>query len=135
LNKILLGIFIFAQSISTYGQVEIFEFRNDFRPGYDNTLSIEQLADLQKEGNIIVLDVRLEEDFALDPTLISGAEYKNPEILPTWINQIDKSKEVVVYCVAGRWVSQKVAHLLDEAGINVRSLEGGLEAWKEKQDQ
>ncbi len=133
MNKILIGICIFALSNYSLSQVETFEFRDEFRPKYENTLSVEQLADLQKEENIIVLDVRLAEDFALNPTLIAGAEYKNPEILPSWLNQLDRSKEVVVYCVAGRWVSQKVAHLLNEAGFKVSSLEGGLEAWSKQQ--
>jgi thiosulfate sulfurtransferase len=78
-----------------------------------------------------VLDVRLEEDFAKNPNLIPGSTYRNPEDLPNWISQIDKSKEVVVYCVAGKWVSQKAAFLLDEAGITVRRLEGGFNAWND----
>ncbi|MDB9968193.1 hypothetical protein OAE08_00790 [Gammaproteobacteria bacterium] len=31
----------------------------------------------------------------------------------------------------GKWVSQKVAYLLDEAGIAIRSLEGGFNAWND----
>lgn len=82
----------------------------------------------------MVLDVRLQEDFAKNPNLIPGSTYRNPEDLHNWISQIDKSKEVVVYCVAGKWVSQKVAYLLGEAGIKVRSLEGGFDAWNESQE-
>jgi len=78
-----------------------------------------------------VLNVRLEEDFAKSPNLIPCSTYRNPEDLPNWISQIDKSKEVVVYCVAGKWVSQKVAFLLDEAGITVRRFEGGFNAWND----
>jgi rhodanese-related sulfurtransferase len=39
-----------------------------------------------------------------------------------------------VYYVAGKWVSQKGAYLLNERGIEVLSLIGGLNAWKEAQD-
>ena len=77
-----------------------------------------------------MLDVRLEEDFAENPNLIPSSTYLNPEDLPNWISQINKSKEVV-YCLAGKWVSQKVAYLLDEAGIAIRSLEGGFNAWND----
>tara|TARA_R110002073_G_scaffold114724_1_gene252061 strand:+ start:1779 stop:2123 length:345 start_codon:yes stop_codon:yes gene_type:complete len=111
----------------------VYEFKNDYRPKYGNTLTIDKFSELQVNSDVVVLDVRLEEDFKKDPNLIPGAEYKNPELLPQWISELDKTKEVVVYCVAGKWVSQKIAFLLDQNGINVRSLEGGFEAWKAQQ--
>ncbi len=133
LNKLFCSLCIVFLFSTAFAQSEDFEFRNDIRPGYDDTVSIEQLSELQKPGKVVLFDVRLEEDLAQSPALITGAEYKNPEHLDTWINQIDRSKTVVVYCVAGKWVSQKVAHLLDEAGITVHSLEGGIDAWKARQ--
>lgn len=130
MNKTLGLLACFLFTTIAVAQVAEFEFRSDFRPSYDNTLSVAQLAELQASKSVVVLDVRLQEDFALNPSLIAGAEYRNPESLPTWISQLDKNKEVVVYCVAGKWVSQKVAHLLSEAGVSVRSLEGGFDAWQ-----
>ena len=38
----------------------------------------------------LMLDVRLEEDFAKNPNLISGSTYLNPDDLPNWIRQINK---------------------------------------------
>ncbi len=38
--------------------------------------------------------------------------------------------EVIVYCVGGRWISQKSAHFPSELGVDVRSRDGGIEAWK-----
>ncbi len=135
MKQLILGIIVFIVSSVALSQIENFEFRNDFRPEYSKSLTVEQLAKLQESGEVVILDVRLHEDFEDDPILIPGAEYKNPENIPDWIAQIDKSKEVVVYCVAGKWVSQKVAHILDEAGISVQSLEGGVEGWKANQGQ
>lgn len=85
----------------------------------------------QANASPIMLDVRLKEDFAKDPVLIPGAIYKNPEDLPTWLASLDKDKEVIVYCVAGKWVSQKVAYMLNQSGVKVHSLEGGFNAWKQ----
>lgn len=132
ISSLLLGTYLICISLTVMSQSDDFSFRSNYRPAYTNTLSVAQFLELQASSELIVLDVRLAEDFEKDPTLIPGAEYKNPEQLPSWLSQLDKSKEVVVYCVAGRWVSQKVAYLLNEAGVNVKSLEGGVEAWKEK---
>ncbi|MFT5211874.1 MAG: hypothetical protein ACI9CE_003615 [Flavobacterium sp.] len=54
------------------------------------------------------MDVRLKEDFNKDPNLIPGATYVNPENLPAWSKTIAKESEVLVYSVAGKWVSQKL---------------------------
>ncbi|MFK7862981.1 MAG: thiosulfate sulfurtransferase GlpE [Pseudohongiellaceae bacterium] len=116
-------------------QEKAFSFRDDHKPSYTSTLSVDQFLALESTSELILLDVRLAEDFQKDPKLIPGAQYKDPESLPHWINQLDQSKEIVVYCVAGRWVSQKVAFLLSEAGLKVRSLEGGIEAWKKESNK
>jgi hypothetical protein len=33
------------------------------------------------------------------PELIPGAQNSNSEVLPVWISEIEKVKEIVVYCV------------------------------------
>ncbi|MDG1994874.1 MAG: hypothetical protein P8J14_00135 [Emcibacteraceae bacterium] len=50
-------------------------FRNDIRPEYSKNISVADLSKLQQDQNITLIDVRLTEDFALDPTLIPGATY------------------------------------------------------------
>jgi rhodanese-related sulfurtransferase len=135
LIKFIFAIIVSITASAALSQVEDSEFRNDFRPKYNKSITSEQLSRLQASGDVIVLDVRLTEDFNDDPILIPGAVYKNPDNITTWINEIEKDKEVVVYCVAGKWVSQKAAHILDQAGISVKSLDGGIKSWKSSQDQ
>lgn len=134
MNKYVISLLLFATASLSFSQEGEFEFRNNDRPPFDKIISVEQLSVLQANDNIVLLDVRLVEDFAADPKLIPGALYKNPEELPNWIKSLDKSKDVVVYCVGGKWVSQKVAHLLEESGIVVQSLDGGLDAWSLKKN-
>jgi len=122
----LLGLLL---ATTLHADQESFQFRSDFRPSFTKSMGVAELKQLQVKEEVLILDVRLEEDYTKNPERILGSVYRNPESLPSWIDQIDRSKEVVVYCVAGKWVSQKVAHLLDEAGITVRSLQGGLDAW------
>lgn len=45
------------------------------------------------------------------------------------------SGEVVVYCVRGGSVSRSVQEKLRENIVNVRFIEGGLEAWKKSGKQ
>lgn len=106
------------------------DFRSGDRPEFDRQLSANDVAGILDRGGA-VLDVRLKEDFQAHPVLIPEARYRDPELMTEWVSELgDVDGPVVVYCVRGKWVSQKVAHLLDARGIEVYSLEGGIEAWE-----
>ena len=108
-----------------------YEFRNDDRPSYDQTVTAEELVELRNAG-ATVLDVRLSEDFAADPQLIPDAMYRDPEQIENWAANMSPTNDpVIVYCVRGKWVSQKAANYLSDKGFNVLSLEGGIEGWKD----
>jgi Fe-Mn family superoxide dismutase len=61
--------------------------------------------------------------------LIPGAIRRDPEGIADRAGKLPKDKPVVVYCVKGKWVSQKAATYLSEHGFDVRSLDGGINAW------
>lgn len=103
-------------------------FRNDDRPSYSKTATVDELKSLNPDSATII-DVRLSEDFAASPAMIPGAIRRDPDAIADWVNQLPKDKPVVVYCVKGKWVSQKAASYLSEHGFDVRSLEGGINAW------
>ncbi|GJM13170.1 MAG: hypothetical protein DHS20C12_15730 [Pseudohongiella sp.] len=128
----ILFLFILTLCGSTYAQDDSFVFRNEVRPSFDQVMSVAQLKEKRQQEDLVILDVRLQEDFDKDPAVIPGAVYVNPENLPQWVSTLSAEAEVVVYCVAGKWVSQKVAFLLDQQGVNVSSLAGGFEAWKQE---
>ena len=95
------------------------------------SLSVEELAKSVDEGTVsMVIDVRLEEDLDAEPVLIPDATWKNPHDIETWAKELGGNERVVVYCVAGRWVSQSVTKKLRDMGIDVAQLDGGIEAWK-----
>ncbi len=107
-----------------------YDFRGDDRPTYDKTVSSDELVAHRVQGGTIV-DVRLKEDFDGDPVLIPGAVYKDPERIQEWADQMSPvDGPVVVYCVRGKWVSQKAATYLESRGFEVFSLDGGIEGWK-----
>ena len=107
-----------------------YDFRGEDRPTYDETVSPDELVAHRMQGGTIV-DVRLKEDFDGDPVLIPGAVYRNPESIQDWADQMSPiDGPVVVYCVRGKWVSQKAATYLESKGFDVFSLDGGIEGWK-----
>jgi len=76
-----------------------------------------------------LLDVRRKADIQDDPAMIPGAEWKDPEAVDTWGNELGE-KEVVIYCVRGGSVSKSTQEKLREYAIKARYIEGGIEAWK-----
>ena len=118
----------FGLLISCSSQSEDYVFRNDDRPVYAKTMNVQEFEALER-SDVTLIDVRLAEDFAKQPDLIEGAIYHDPEAITTWASQIPKDKPVVVYCVKGKWVSQKAATYLSAQGYDVYSLDGGINGW------
>lgn len=107
-----------------------YDFRSDDRPPYTRAVDASRLEALQRTDDVTVLDVRLLEDFKADPELIPGAMYRNPDDIEQWFSALPQDSKVVVYCVKGRWVSQKAATFLSDKGYDVYSLSGGIEGWR-----
>ena len=78
----------------------------------------------------IVIDVRREEAYAKDESVIAGALRRAPESVELWAAVLEPGREVVVYCVHGHQASQGTASRLKALGRSARYLEGGIEAWR-----
>lgn len=78
----------------------------------------------------VLLDVRLDDAFSNDGTLIIGAFRRAPEEVAHWSKDLAPGRPVVAYCVRGHDVSQGVAASLRRAGIEAAYLEGGIAGWK-----
>jgi rhodanese-related sulfurtransferase len=76
----------------------------------------------------IVIDVRIHEDYALDPRMIPGSFRRAFRTCQEWALTF-AGKRVVVSSQRGLKLSQGVAALLRHAGADAVSLEGGFEAW------
>jgi rhodanese-related sulfurtransferase len=85
---------------------------------------------IDKEKNLLVLDVRRDTDYEVDREMIPGAIRRNPDQVDQWAQEIPKDKDVVFYCIRGGSVSNSVVDKLLAAGVSVRYVEGGWEAWK-----
>jgi rhodanese-related sulfurtransferase len=78
-----------------------------------------------------VIDVRRDDAFSADRTLIVGAFHRPPDQVSRWANGLHPSHPVVTYCADGHDVSRAVAAALREAGLQAAYLAGGMAAWKE----
>lgn len=76
----------------------------------------------------VLIDICIDEDFALAPRLIPGA-FRHPftaieALAPNFIGQ-----EVVITCQKGLKLSQGAAALLRAHGVNAKALTGGMVQW------
>ncbi|MCQ1851600.1 chromate resistance protein ChrB domain-containing protein [Neorhizobium galegae] len=79
-------------------------------------------------GAPLIIDVRTDEDFALDPRRVPGSVRRKHGNVTEWSGAID-AESVVVVCQRGGKLSHGVAAYLRHAGLAAESLEGGFEAW------
>jgi rhodanese-related sulfurtransferase len=96
-----------------------------------NSISTERLS--RRVGTAsapILIDVRIDEDFAADPRVIPGAIRRSHRDIQEWAGGLT-GKSVVVICQKGEKLSQGTAAWLRHGKIAAEILEGGHVAWKE----
>ena len=95
-----------------------------------DTVTPEELVQLlNSENPPRVFDVRRRIDFENDPAMIPGAAWKDPENVAEWGKDLDTT-EIVIYCARGGSVSRSVQEKLRGYGLDVKFVEGGIEAWR-----
>lgn len=78
----------------------------------------------------VVVDVRTDEDFALDPRLIPTAVRRAGLAAADWAEAF-AGRDCVVVCERGLKISQGAAAWLGHMGARPLVLEGGFQAWRE----
>lgn len=92
-------------------------------------ISIDRLARLVGTPKCpALIDVRTDEDFALDPRLIPGSVRCHHAHVHDWMDRF-KGRPAIVVCHRGRKLSEGVAAWLRHEGVSAEVLEGGYEAW------
>lgn len=77
-----------------------------------------------------ILDVRRGNDRDSSSERLAGASWKDPEKLAEWADELPKNQDIVLYCVRGGAVSNRVVDALQAKGLNACFIEGGIEGWK-----
>jgi rhodanese-related sulfurtransferase len=94
-----------------------------------NSISADKLARLVgTPKSPAIVDVRTEEDFAVDPRLIPASTRRRFDDVPNWASEFS-GRSVVAVCQKGRKLSQGTAARLRHAGVPADTLEGGIEGW------
>ncbi|ULA60678.1 MAG: Sulfurtransferase [Nitrospira sp.] len=99
-------------------------------------ISVDELKRRMDAGEAIsVVDVRHPLALDLDPESIPGAINFTLEDIEHRHHEIPRDRDIVLYCSCPNEVSSaRTAFLLKKKGIHrVRPLEGGLDAWRERQ--
>jgi Fe-Mn family superoxide dismutase len=96
-----------------------------------DTISPADLEGLLTGGaDVTVLDVRRREHRTEVGHPIPGAEWRDPERIAEWSEDLPAGGEIVVFCVHGHNVSQDARDFLRERGHRARIVAGGIEAWE-----
>ncbi len=77
-----------------------------------------------------ILDVRRANDRDASSEQLAGANWKDPEKLAEWADQLPREQDIVLYCVRGGSVSNAVVDALQAKGLKARFIDGGIEGWK-----
>jgi rhodanese-related sulfurtransferase len=98
----------------------------------DRTITPETLKTELAAANAspYILDVRRAADRDASSEQLAGAQWKNPEELAAWADELPKDQDIVLYCVRGGGVSNSVVDALQAKGLKARFIEGGIEGWK-----
>ncbi|WP_188440597.1 rhodanese-like domain-containing protein [Planktosalinus lacus] len=129
--KHLLYILLFTLSFQTFSQETLDDVLAKYTTGSVPYISVEQLQKTMKTGEIIVLDAREKEEFAVSHLSNSiWVGFDSFSLEQTLQKFPDKNAEIVVYCSVGVR-SEKIGEKLQKAGYTqVKNLYGGIFAWK-----
>ena len=95
----------------------------------DVDVSPERVAELQREGDLQLVDVR--EDYEWEAGRIAGARHVELERVASQAPTIDRERPVVFYCRLGAR-SGMAANAFRRAGYEAYSMDGGITAWAQR---
>ena len=106
--------------------------RSEEEPEGVDQISVAELRDLMENDKSapLVLDIRHDDDCERYRSRIADTDWRDSFKVAEWVEEIPRDRPVIVYCMYGFWVSQKVAEELRLEGIDAYSLEGGVTAWR-----
>ena len=88
-----------------------------------------EVSELVRAGEAQLVDVRTDEEW--EAGRIAEARHMPLESLSVQVEELDRTKPVVLYCRGGDR-SSSAAQALAASGWDARHLEGGLSAWAEE---
>jgi len=94
-------------------------------------ITMVELEEWQRaQRTFTLLDVRRAKVRAADGADIAGTEWRSPDGLFTWKDEIPRDRPVVVVCAHGHEISQGAAATLRAMGLDARFLVDGFAGWR-----
>lgn len=124
-----------ATAIVTYVLYKVVQQRRFVRKLAVSRIAPEELkAKMDAGDNIVIFDLRNRLDRNTDPVRIPGAFHVLPEYIEFHPEDIPSDREIVLYCTCpNEATSASVTLKLQRIGLKLaRPLEGGLDAWRER---
>jgi len=97
--------------------------------GYINITVIEAKAMIDSNPSLVVLDVRTQSEYENDGH-IRNAKLIPVTELPTRLDELNKTDEILVYCKLGGRSTSASQILVDNDFLHVYNMLGGITAWK-----
>jgi rhodanese-related sulfurtransferase len=94
---------------------------------------IDLYAQLGTASAPILVDVRCHEAIVASDRLLVAAIHRAPDDIELWRNDVPLGRRIVVYCEHGGETSQRAARMLHLAGVDAVFLDGGIDAWRQRQ--
>lgn len=90
-------------------------------------ISVDEAAQMIQKGDVVVLDVRTEEEYASGH--IPGAMLLPLQQLQERINELKKDETYIVVCRSGNRSAQASELLAKEGFTNIYNMTGGMNEW------
>ena len=87
-------------------------------------------AEQAEVSGAALLDVRRAAVFEAASQMLPAAQWQDPGLVNQWGPTLDRTREVVVYCVYGHEVGRTTAMRLRAQGLKARFLRGGFDGWQ-----
>ena len=131
--KKIIQIFVVVLCMSmSFAQEQNQAFRVMVDTTIQKTVPLISVAELKaKYNDFVILDSREKKEFQTSHLKNATCVGYNNFKLKKTIQQLDKSKPIVVYCSIG-YRSEKIAEKLQQKGFKVYNLYGGIFDWKNK---
>lgn len=87
---------------------------------------------VEKGAAVLLIDVRRKDEYNADPQMIPKAEWKDPNLVRQWTDELPKDKKVIVYRVRSGSVSNAVFGHLLARNVKACYIQGEMTAWKDQ---
>jgi Fe-Mn family superoxide dismutase len=93
-------------------------------------VAIDAARQLLADPAVAVIDARMEDDFAVQHTVLPGARHFAPEMLEALTPAVAPGGKALVYCAYGFEIGRNAALRLRQQGVDAVVVRGGIAAWR-----